>query len=73
MQNTALPLFSSLSDFKFMLDVKGNTEVITSVVCLSICRNYFNTQRKYNARDQCNTALEFKVTALCFTKNEEAF
>lgn len=46
MQNTALPLFSSVSDFKFMLDVKGNTEAITSVLCLNICRNYFKHMKK---------------------------
>lgn len=64
------------SDFKFMLDAKGTTEVIKTVACLNICKNYFKPMKKKycNARDQqdlWNATLGFKVTALCFRKNEE--
>lgn len=42
------------SDFKFMLDAKGTTEVIKMVACLNICKNYFKPMKKKycNARDQ---------------------
>jgi len=47
MQHTALRIYMIFfSDFKFVLDAKGTTEVIKSIACLNICRNYFKHMQK---------------------------